>query len=447
MEKLIPYLLPPVIGAVIGYVTNRIAIGMLFRPYREKRIFGIRLPFTPGIIPRQRYRLSASIGTMVSTQLFTEDAFKRQVQSPDFRERLKVHAGGFIDGFLDNPAGTALQGGILWDEFAPVLGKGVVRTLVERYWNSPFFDLFPALDTGFLVRFSGTLSSEKRPLGHYLPYHAAELLSEILDERYPELVAALDGFLRKPRIKTQLEIRGRFFLEDVFGHLSSMQRLMLMAGQYDRSLMDKMPGIVENGLVQLNRGLKEPEIRGRIVKWVKVAILSARRQPVSDLFRGISGGGIEPGGAFTSAMGEISRRLGEIHLSAAAALFGLGSPAECADAASGLFFPSGEESGGGILVKLFGSRPPGSVFRLDAGQRERLADGIAAGAASLLERNVKTVLDHIDVHSLVVQRIDSLEVEKVEDLLLVVIETHLKYINLFGALLGALIGGLQLLVR
>jgi hypothetical protein len=209
--------------------------------------------------------------------------------------------------------------------------------------------------------------------------------------------------------------------------------------------MDKMPGIVENALVQLNRGLKEPEVRQRIIKWIRVTILSARKRPVSDLFRSISGGGIEPEGSFAGAVSEIADRLGNISISSAAALFSLNSAEECADALSSLFSPPPGSPRGGFLETLMEDSTPGTLFELTPDKRDRLSDVITGSAASLLEQNVEVILQHINVHTLVVQKIDDLEVEKVEDLLLVIIKTHLKYINLFGALLGAIIGALQLL--
>ena len=42
----------PLIGAVIGYCTNYIAVKMLFRPLYPVKIGNWTLPFTPGIIPR-----------------------------------------------------------------------------------------------------------------------------------------------------------------------------------------------------------------------------------------------------------------------------------------------------------------------------------------------------------------------------------------------------------
>ena len=47
------WLAGPLIGAVIGLFTNYIAVKMMFRPYEEVRLFGWRVPFTPGIIPRR----------------------------------------------------------------------------------------------------------------------------------------------------------------------------------------------------------------------------------------------------------------------------------------------------------------------------------------------------------------------------------------------------------
>ena len=47
-------LLRPLLGGVIGYITNDIAIRMLFRPHTAKYVFGIHVPFTPGIIPKEQ---------------------------------------------------------------------------------------------------------------------------------------------------------------------------------------------------------------------------------------------------------------------------------------------------------------------------------------------------------------------------------------------------------
>ncbi len=49
------------VGAIIGYVTNYIAIWMLFHPYEEKRILGIKIPFTPGLIPARQKEIAEKV--------------------------------------------------------------------------------------------------------------------------------------------------------------------------------------------------------------------------------------------------------------------------------------------------------------------------------------------------------------------------------------------------
>jgi uncharacterized membrane protein YheB (UPF0754 family) len=73
LRTVLPYLLPPLLGAFIGYVTNYIAIRMLFRPLRPWRLLGVRVPLTPGIIPSKRHELAARMGEMVGSHLLTSD--------------------------------------------------------------------------------------------------------------------------------------------------------------------------------------------------------------------------------------------------------------------------------------------------------------------------------------------------------------------------------------
>ncbi len=62
---------PPVLGGIIGYFTNDIAIKMLFRPYRAIYIAGRRVPFTPGLIPRNQERLALNISKTIMGSLLT----------------------------------------------------------------------------------------------------------------------------------------------------------------------------------------------------------------------------------------------------------------------------------------------------------------------------------------------------------------------------------------
>lgn len=75
------YIIPPLIGAVIGYCTNYIAVKMLFRPRNEIKVLGHTLPFTPGAIPKNKPRLAKAIGEVVETTFFGEETISAQFLS------------------------------------------------------------------------------------------------------------------------------------------------------------------------------------------------------------------------------------------------------------------------------------------------------------------------------------------------------------------------------
>lgn len=78
----------PLIGAIIGIFTNYIAVKMLFRPYLPKKLFGMRVPFTPGIIPKRRGALAHAIGKAVGEELFTGDDIKNILCSEAVEKRI-----------------------------------------------------------------------------------------------------------------------------------------------------------------------------------------------------------------------------------------------------------------------------------------------------------------------------------------------------------------------
>ncbi|MCR4890996.1 MAG: DUF445 family protein [Lachnospiraceae bacterium] len=81
--SIIKYLAGPIIGAVIGYFTNLIAVKMLFYPRKEVKLFGHRLPFTPGAIPRGKGRLAKAVGTAVGETLLTRSDIESKLISDE----------------------------------------------------------------------------------------------------------------------------------------------------------------------------------------------------------------------------------------------------------------------------------------------------------------------------------------------------------------------------
>lgn len=91
----------PLIGAGIGWLTNRLAIQMLFRPREPLRIPGFRLQ---GLIPRRQAELAVRVGEIVETELFNQHLIRNEIRKMDLKP------------YLDQ-----LAANIVWDRLAPKL--------------------------------------------------------------------------------------------------------------------------------------------------------------------------------------------------------------------------------------------------------------------------------------------------------------------------------------
>ena len=75
----------PLLGGVIGWVTNWIAVKMIFRPIRPVRILGIRIQ---GLVGRRQADLARSIGRVVGGHLVEHQDVLRSLNKLDFEGML-----------------------------------------------------------------------------------------------------------------------------------------------------------------------------------------------------------------------------------------------------------------------------------------------------------------------------------------------------------------------
>ncbi|NER78261.1 MAG: DUF445 domain-containing protein [Leptolyngbya sp. SIO1D8] len=127
-------LAPPVVGGVIGYFTNDLAIKMLFRPYRPYYFFKRRLPLTPGLIPSNQGRLAQRVADTIMGSLLTpeelENLARRLLQTERTQQAIKWLLKLALDQVQSrNQARTAeIVGKVLQD----LLGTSLPRLL--RVW-------------------------------------------------------------------------------------------------------------------------------------------------------------------------------------------------------------------------------------------------------------------------------------------------------------------------
>jgi uncharacterized membrane protein YheB (UPF0754 family) len=90
-------LLIPVISAFIGWVTNWVAIKMLFHPKKPVKILGITFQ---GIFPKRQEQFAIKLGKLVSEQLLSFSDIETKLTNPDNLQKMMPHVEQQIDQFL-----------------------------------------------------------------------------------------------------------------------------------------------------------------------------------------------------------------------------------------------------------------------------------------------------------------------------------------------------------
>lgn len=99
---MLKFIIAPIVGGIIGYITNDLAIKMLFHPRRAVYIGKFHIPFTPGLIPQQKKRVAASIGRVISKQLLNAATLQETLLSPEILERIRAGVISAAEGFADD---------------------------------------------------------------------------------------------------------------------------------------------------------------------------------------------------------------------------------------------------------------------------------------------------------------------------------------------------------
>ena len=105
MKEILSLISPPIIGAIIGYFTNLLAVKMLFHPYKKIYFFKIPLPFTPGVIPIRKPQVARALGRMVGETLVGKSDIKNMLLS----DKVKNTLYSTVDNVILNLEKTELK--------------------------------------------------------------------------------------------------------------------------------------------------------------------------------------------------------------------------------------------------------------------------------------------------------------------------------------------------
>ncbi len=186
----------PLVGAVIGLITNSLAIKMLFRPlrpiYLDKKNKKYQLPLTPGLVPKEKSRLATAIGRIVGTKLLDDQTLKNALLSDNIHEKIieKIHA--FVNDYanMECTLGEFLEERNYLEKvdskentIKEALGEYTSKKLLEANIGKIIMDLAieeisKKLNPMFMSMLTKTINID----------HLAEKIDSIAEEKVPPIV-------------------------------------------------------------------------------------------------------------------------------------------------------------------------------------------------------------------------------------------------------------------
>jgi len=522
MPQFLTYLAPPLVGAFIGYMTNFVAIRMLFRPLKPWRLFGFRLPMTPGVIPSKRHDLAQNIGRMVGRHLLTNRDITRALNGAAFKTQLANVINLKIENFLQKdlgPLGTVIpqhfrsyfEAGLKimrWrslkllhnylasETFADSLAK-IIAEHLDVFLQRPVNEVVPEAGRTQLLFFVETMLSntlanpdteqwlqqyidhkintaiaDKSSLNDLLPEPFTLLVTNLLQNEVPNLLkktaqianapesqdkiidaicsaissfigslgpmaALAAGFLSPELIRSKVkeylhdhgdELAEWLLSEDVQGKTRDLlkntaadflnQPLAVMLADVEEQKITEIRCEISQ---QIARSLQDPQITKTITNLLNEALKTQTQKSIQELISTLFGEtGIQGTKKWTTE--ELvklvrSRQVRQIL----------------------------DRMLSDLLYKNVLSRPIGALSKLlPKAVQTGLGEFLFQQTNILLAQEVPGLLDSLNIEQIVTKKVDSLDLLHLEELLLSIMQEQFKYINLFGGLLGFIIGLLNL---
>nr|MBF0223743.1 DUF445 family protein [Desulfobulbaceae bacterium] len=256
------YLAPPLLGAFIGYMTNYVAIKMLFRPLKPWRIFGFRLPMTPGVIPSKRYELAINIGRMVGSHLLTSSDVTRALNKKTFQQELKVLVTVRVTSILSRELGPLPS--IIPQRFQSYFDAGVKillwRTLklLHSYLDSDAFT--KVLAQTITANLDQLLDKN---LNNYLPEEQRQKIFGFIS-------STTESLLKKPEVEQWIsKYLDKKTQEMLISNASLKEMLPKQLPELVSTLIEKEAPAI---LAKISRIIDEPETQEKIVMGITAAI-------------------------------------------------------------------------------------------------------------------------------------------------------------------------------
>jgi len=179
----------PFIAAVIGYVTNYIAVKMLFHPRTEKKILFLKIQ---GVFPRRQAVLARRLGVIVAEELFSMSDIREKLNDSAFTEGAEKLVREKVKQFLS--AGLAES----FPMFAMFLNPELLLR-IENLMMREITAVIPEIKTSFTAHLEKNINIEaivQEKVTRFSSDRFEQLLYAIMKKefRFIEIIGGVLGF-------------------------------------------------------------------------------------------------------------------------------------------------------------------------------------------------------------------------------------------------------------
>ena len=183
-------ILIPLISAFIGWITNWIAIKMLFHPREPKRILGITFH---GIFPKRQKIFAEKLGKMISAEFLSYEDIEEKIANPKNLEKLMPMIEEHVDNFLKNKLSDEMPFLSLF------IGSKTIKSLKKTFMQELEI-LFPQIMKRYAGHLEEELDLEKIVIDKVSAFSTDKLediLYQIMSKefRFVEILGGVIGFL------------------------------------------------------------------------------------------------------------------------------------------------------------------------------------------------------------------------------------------------------------
>ena len=184
------FLLFPVISAFIGWLTNWVAIKMLFHPREPKKILGITFQ---GIFPKRQQKFAEKLGKLISEEFLSYEDIEAKISNPENLQQIMPVIENHVDDFLRNR---------LKDEM-PVISMFIGDKTIENLkalFMQEIQTLLPVVMKQYAANLKTELDLEQIVITKVSAFSTdklEEILFQIMSKefRFIEIIGAIIGFL------------------------------------------------------------------------------------------------------------------------------------------------------------------------------------------------------------------------------------------------------------